>query len=199
MVAQHGAVEELGVCAVGAVPGMAAVGPGQVRGEGREEVVEGPGDNDIVVEANVEGDEDHSVANSWVGGTAGQAGASLGPLSLPEPRLQGSWLQPLHYPLLCLSFFCSRPSEPKSPRQKNAVGGGGWEIVREFGIDMYTLLYLKWITNKVLLYHGTLLNVIGSLDDRGVWRRMDTCICVAEPLHCPPETITTLLTGYTPG
>ena len=25
-------------------------------------------------------------------------------------------------------------------------------IVREFGIDMYTLLYLKWITNKVLLY-----------------------------------------------
>ena len=22
----------------------------------------------------------------------------------------------------------------------------------EFGIDMYTLLYLKWITNKVLLY-----------------------------------------------
>ena len=28
--------------------------------------------------------------------------------------------------------------------------GGG--IVREFGIDMYTLLYLKWIINKELLY-----------------------------------------------
>ena len=28
------------------------------------------------------------------------------------------------------------------------MGGG---IVREFGIDMYTLLYLKWITNKDLL------------------------------------------------
>ena len=30
----------------------------------------------------------------------------------------------------------------------------GWEegTVREFGTDMYTLLYLKWITNKVLLY-----------------------------------------------
>ena len=26
------------------------------------------------------------------------------------------------------------------------------EIVREFGMDMYTLLYLKWITNKALLY-----------------------------------------------
>ena len=25
-------------------------------------------------------------------------------------------------------------------------------LVREFGMDMYTLLYLKWITNKGLLY-----------------------------------------------
>ena len=25
-------------------------------------------------------------------------------------------------------------------------------IVREFGMDMYTLLYVKWITNKDLLY-----------------------------------------------
>ena len=31
-------------------------------------------------------------------------------------------------------------------------GKGGGGIVREFGIDMYTLLYLKWITNKDLLY-----------------------------------------------
>ena len=28
----------------------------------------------------------------------------------------------------------------------------GKEIVRDFGISMYTLLYLKWITNKDLLY-----------------------------------------------
>ena len=38
----------------------------------------------------------------------------------------------------------------------------------------------------------------GSLDGRGVWGRMDTCICRAESLHCSPETITTLLIGYTP-
>ena len=38
----------------------------------------------------------------------------------------------------------------------------------------------------------------GSLDGRGVWRRMDTCICMAEALHCSPETITTLLISYTP-
>ena len=28
----------------------------------------------------------------------------------------------------------------------------GEGIVREFGMDRYTLLYLKWITNKVLLH-----------------------------------------------
>ena len=28
--------------------------------------------------------------------------------------------------------------------------------------------------------------------------RMDTCVCRAESLCCPPETITTLLIGYTP-
>jgi len=37
-----------------------------------------------------------------------------------------------------------------------------------------------------------------SLDGRGVWERMDTCVCMAESLHCPPETITTPLIGYTP-
>ena len=37
----------------------------------------------------------------------------------------------------------------------------------------------------------------GSLDGRGVWGRMDTCICMAESLCCPPETITILLIGYT--
>ena len=31
--------------------------------------------------------------------------------------------------------------------------GEGWRegIVREFGIDIYTLIYFKWITNKNLL------------------------------------------------
>ena len=38
---------------------------------------------------------------------------------------------------------------------------GRWEegIVREFGMDIYTLLYFNWITNRDLLCiaHGTLL------------------------------------------
>ena len=34
-----------------------------------------------------------------------------------------------------------------------AVGEGSGEgIIREFGMDMYTLLYLKWVTSKVLLH-----------------------------------------------
>ena len=36
-----------------------------------------------------------------------------------------------------------------------------------------------------------------SLDGRGVWGRMDTCICMAESLCCLLETITALLIGYT--
>ena len=38
----------------------------------------------------------------------------------------------------------------------------------------------------------------GSLDGRGIWGRMDTCIGMAESLHCSPEIITTLLIGYAP-
>ena len=30
-------------------------------------------------------------------------------------------------------------------------------------------------------------------DGRRLWGRMDTCICMAESLHCSPETIKTLL------
>ena len=36
----------------------------------------------------------------------------------------------------------------------------------------------------------------GSLDGRGVWGRMDTCIWMAESLCCPPEVVTTLWISY---
>ena len=38
----------------------------------------------------------------------------------------------------------------------------------------------------------------GSLDGRGVWRRMDTCIPIVESPCCLPETITRLLIRHTP-
>ena len=45
---------------------------------------------------------------------------------------------------------------------------------------------------------GNCSMLCGSLDGRGVWGRMDTCIWMAESLGCPPETIMTLLIGYAP-
>ena len=77
---------------------------------------------------------------------------------------------------------------------------GGEGTLREFGMDMYTLLYLKWTTNKDLLYStkNSAQQLCGNLDGRGVWGRMDTCICMAESLHCSPETTTILLISYNP-
>ena len=46
--------------------------------------------------------------------------------------------------------------------RKQTYGCWGEGIVREFGMAMYTLLYLNWITNKDLLY---------SLGGRAVWRK----------------------------
>ena len=72
-------------------------------------------------------------------------------------------------------------------------GGSGrrmWEgIVREFGMDMDTLLCLKWITSKDLL-HSTGNSAqcdVAVWGGGGVWGRMDTCVYIAESLHCSPE------------
>ena len=47
--------------------------------------------------------------------------------------------------------------------------------------------------------HSIICSVVcGSLDERGVWQRMETCICTPESFCCPPETVTILLTGHTP-
>ena len=50
-------------------------------------------------------------------------------------------------------------------------------------------------------YHtaqGTLLSVMRQPGWGRARGRTDTCICMAESLCCPPETIITLLTGYPP-
>ena len=75
----------------------------------------------------------------------------------------------------------------------------GKGIIREFEMDMYTLLYLKWITSRDLLYSTWDSSQCSVADWKGggVCRRMDTCICMAESLPCSPEIITTLLIGCT--
>ena len=65
----------------------------------------------------------------------------------------------------------------------------------------YPLLYFRWITSKDLptVERKKLCRMLcGSLDETGVWERMDACICMAESLCCPPETITALFIGYAP-
>ena len=74
---------------------------------------------------------------------------------------------------------------------------------REFGKVMYTLLNLKWITNKDLLYspwNSAQCYVpawMGVCGGGGGWGRMDPCTCMAESLCCSPEITTTSLIGYT--
>ena len=67
-------------------------------------------------------------------------------------------------------------------------------IIREFGTDMNTLLHLKWITNKDLLYStGNSAPCYVAAGLGGGLGRKDTCMFMTESLRCPPETITTLL------
>ena len=49
------------------------------------------------------------------------------------------------------------------------------------------------------VWHRELCSMLhSSLDGRGVWGRMDTCVYMTESLYYSPETTTTLLIGYTP-
>ena len=70
--------------------------------------------------------------------------------------------------------------------------------VREFGMDMHTLLYSKWSNKDRLCSTGNSAQcyvaawMAGGF--AGEWRRVST----AEFLCCPPETITALFINYTP-
>jgi len=76
-------------------------------------------------------------------------------------------------------------------------GCWGEGTVREFGMDMYTLLYLKRIMNKNLLCSiGNFSMLRDRLDARGVWGEW-IYVYVWQSLCCSPETITKLLIGYT--
>ena len=76
---------------------------------------------------------------------------------------------------------------------------GGEGIARDFGKVMFTLLHLKRITNKILLYStwNSVQCYVAAWMGVGFGGEWITCICMAESLHSSPET-TTLLIGYTP-
>ena len=58
---------------------------------------------------------------------------------------------------------------------------------------MITLAYPIFFLNKFLFCQSRFLLI--TTTGRGVWGRMDSCICMAESPCCPPEITTTLLTG----
>ena len=66
-------------------------------------------------------------------------------------------------------------------------------------MDMHMLLYLKWITRNLLYstWNSAPCYVAAWMGGEfgGEW--MDTCVCMAEFLCCPSETITALLIGCT--
>lgn len=63
-ISKVGSIDGFGVCAVWTVPAVVTSEPRQLVGHGGEQVVEGPGNDDIVVEANIQGYEDHCVAHT---------------------------------------------------------------------------------------------------------------------------------------
>ena len=73
-----------------------------------------------------------------------------------------------------MNFFTKQTWIHKPRRETYGCQGEEWgeRIVREFGINMYTLLYFKWTTNKVLLYStGNSAHLCGR-DVWGEWTRV---------------------------
>ena len=128
-------------------------------------------------------------------------------ISMPFPFVQQARVS-----VACLSFHSSvtwlsslLPGDARLPwapkvlgvtrlKRKRGLGGMREGTAGEFGMDMYTLLCLRQDSQQgPPAQHGELCSMLrGSLDGRGVWERMDACMCMTEPLYCSPETIATL-------
>ena len=65
-------------------------------------------------------------------------------------------------------------------------GGRGDEMNWEIGINIYTLLYIKQITNENLLYSTRELYsmLCGDLNGKEIQKRGDICILIADSLCC---------------
>ena len=85
--------------------------------------------------------------------------------------------------------------------------GKGWEegIVREEETvsTVHTAIFKMDNQQGSTIQHKELCSMLcGNLDGREVWGRMDTCVhigvcvCIAESLCFPPETVTALLISY---
>ena len=92
--------------------------------------------------------------------------------------------------LIVASHGCVYPVTPQENRASHKT---------KVGMDVYTLPCKMDHQQGPTGYHRRLCSMLcSSLDGRGVWGRLDTRICLAEPLCYLPETITILLIGCTP-
>ena len=58
------------------------------------------------------------------------------------------------------------------------VGTRGKGIVRELGMDRYTLLYLRWITNKIYCIAQSYVAAWTGGEFGGEW--IHACVCMAK-------------------
>ena len=75
-------------------------------------------------------------------------------------------------------LICKTERLTEVEKELQVAGRKGREerIVREFGMDVCTLPNLKQIASKDLLKSTGSSMLCGTLDGKGVWGRMDTCI-----------------------
>ena len=76
-------------------------------------------------------------------------------------------------------------------------GMGGWDSQGVLDRYVNATIYKMGNQQGPPVQHMELCSMLcGSLDERGVWGRVDTCMCMAEYLHSEPETSTALLIRY---
>ena len=93
-----------------------------------------------------------------------------------------------------MNLFTNRNESQMQQINYGYQGGRGEGINCEIGIDRYTLLYIKEITNKNRLYstgNSTQYSVMTYMGKESK-KRVDTCICITDSLRCTAETNTTL-------
>ena len=104
-------------------------------------------------------------------------------------------------PEICNLIKYKSVSETEAQRM-NLWLPGGEELGKKQGVwdgRAHTAMFKIDNQQGPTIQHRELHSMLcGILDGRGVQGRMDTCIGMAESLCSSPETITTLLIGYTP-
>ena len=94
--------------------------------------------------------------------------------------------------LIGLSLMVSSVSQKIGAAMNDALCSVGLDM---FGSATCVTVFVTVLGNQQgpTVQYSELCSVLcGSLDGRRVWGRMDTCICMAESLHCSSETITNL-------